>query len=141
MPFAITAMSKLLANAYEGREDEEDEDTLTVPLGKVNSKMLTLVLDYCKHHKYAKIKTDLDYPLPPGKTLDFLKDPWEREFVEKLELEDVIKLLEAANYMDLAALFEMCCAVIASQFRGKSFDECKKTFGLEDVQYGPAEEE
>jgi len=58
-----------------------------------------------------------------------------------LSLEKVIKLLEAANYMDINSLFELCCSVIASEFRGKSFDECKKTFGLEDVEYGPEEEE
>ena len=46
-------------------------------------------------------------------------------------------LLEAANFMDSNALFELCCAKIACEFRGKSFDDCKKQFGLDEEEYTP----
>ena len=58
--------------------------------------------------------------------------------MKKLDLEKIIKLLEAANFMDIAALFELCCACIACEFRGKSFDDCKKQFGLDEAEYTPA---
>jgi hypothetical protein len=73
--------------------------------------------------------------------LDFLKGPTgdlEREFMRKFDLEKTIKLLEAANFMDIPALFELCCASIACEFRGKSFDDVKKQFGLDEAEYTPA---
>jgi hypothetical protein len=83
VPMAICNMSKLLADAFEGRDEEDDdEDTLTVPLSKVASEELQLVLEYCKHWNYAKEKTELENPLPPGKGLDYIKDLKEREFIK-----------------------------------------------------------
>jgi hypothetical protein len=81
-------------------------------------------------------------PLPLGKGLEFLQaNSWEYNFMKRMTLDKTIKLLETANFLDVPALFELCCAVIAAEFRGKSFDECKKTFGLENEEYGPKEEE
>ena len=41
VPMAIVGMSKLLADAFEGRdEDDNDEDSLTLPLSKVASEEL-----------------------------------------------------------------------------------------------------
>jgi len=36
----------------------------------------------------------------------------------------------AANYFDIPAIFELCCAKIASFFKGKDFEKIKGDFGL-----------
>ena len=43
--------------------------------------------------------------------------------------------------MNSPAIYELCCSVIAAEFKGKNFDEIKKQYKLEDVQYGPEEED
>ena len=43
--------------------------------------------------------------------------------------------------MNVPALFEVCCARIGAEFRGKSFDQVKKEFGLEAVTYTPEDED
>ena len=53
----------------------------------------------------------------------------------------MIELLVAANYLNIPSIYELCCAVIAAEFKGKNFDEIKKQYGLEDLQYTPADEE
>ena len=54
--------------------------------------------------------------------------------MEKIPIEEVVPLLEAANAVDCPAIFELCAATAAAQFRGKSYDECKKLFNLEDEE-------
>ena len=54
--------------------------------------------------------------------------------MEKIPIEEVVPLLEVANAMDIASLFELCCATAAAQFRGKSYDECKKLFNLDEEE-------
>ena len=47
----------------------------------------------------------------------------------------------AANYFNIPALFELCCASIAAFFKGKDFDKIKGDFGLGDIVYTPEDEE
>ena len=53
----IVGMSKVLADAFEGKENDEDNDPVT--LNKVDSKNLARVIDFCTHHKHGKKETDL----------------------------------------------------------------------------------
>lgn len=43
--------------------------------------------------------------------------------------------------MNISSMFELSCAFIASQFKGKSFEQVKKDYGLDDETYTPEEEE
>ncbi len=47
----------------------------------------------------------------------------------------------AANYLNIPQLFELSCARIAVEFKGKNFDQVKKEFQLEDVNYTPEDDE
>ena len=52
------------------------------------------------------------------------------------------RLAGAVVVLDVVpALFELCCAMIAAELKGKDFDQMKKKYGLEDVSFTPAEEE
>ena len=71
----------------------------------------------------------------------FIKDEFDREFITALDLDAKAELLMAANFFDIPALFELCCATIAAFFKGKTFDQIKGDFGLQDVTYTPEDEE
>jgi hypothetical protein len=71
-----------------------------------------------------------------------LKDAWEAAFIKRYTINpQVIEMLSFANFLNISPLFELCCACIAAQFKGKNFDQAKKEFGLEDETYTPEEEE
>ena len=53
----LVSMCKVLKDAFEGEEDREDHDPIT--LGKVDKKNLERVIAYCTYHKFAKKETDL----------------------------------------------------------------------------------
>jgi hypothetical protein len=49
--------------------------------------------------------------------------------------------LEFANFLNISAIFELCCASIGAHFKGKSFDQIKKEYGLENETYTAEEDE
>ena len=57
------------------------------------------------------------------------------------DLNQQVELLQTANYFDMQSLYELCCATIASNFKGKNFNQVKNEFGLNDVAYTPESEE
>ena len=72
---------------------------------------------------------------------EFIKDPWELQFIAKFSEDELIDLIQAANYMNIPTIFELSCAMIASELKGKDFNEMKRRYGLDEVDYTPAEEE
>jgi len=102
---------------------------------------MELIVEYCKHFNFTKTATDIEKPLISKDPKVFIKDDWEREFIEKLDLDAKCELLMAANYFNISAIFELCCATIAAFFKGKDFDKIKGDFGLQDVTYTPEDEE
>lgn len=70
-----------------------------------------------------------------------VKDPWEAEFIKKFTIEETVDLMHACNYLEMIPLFELCCASIASEFKGMNFDRIKQRFGMESVNISAEEEE
>ena len=54
---------------------------------------------------------------------------------------EVVDLLSYCNFMNIPSLFELCCAKIASYFKGRTFDQVKKDFELPDVTLTALDEE
>ena len=49
-------------------------------------------------------------------------------------------MIEVTNFLNISAIFELCCASMAAQFKGKSFENIKKEFGIDD-EYTPEDDE
>ena len=130
-------MSILLKDMLEEKDDIYAEE---IELPTITSEMMQLVIQYCAHFDYVK-DPYIEYPLKSNILSQVLEDRWEADFITNLSQEKVISLLQAANYLNIPALFEVCCARIGADFRGKSFDSVKKDYGLESVNYTPEDEE
>lgn len=96
---------------------------------------------FCEHHNFSKHETDIASPLQSKLPSEFIVDPWECEFIGEFDFQSRIELLQAANFLNIPALFGLCCAVIAAEFKGKNFNDVKNKFGLSEVSYTPASEE
>ena len=119
-------MSKLVEESLLDNADEK----VDIEANTVNEKEMKLIKEYCEHHKFAKKETDIDHPLVSKDPKVYIKDDFDREFITKLDLDAQAELLMAANFFDIPALFELCCASIAAFFKGKDFDKIKGDFGL-----------
>ena len=51
----------------------------------------------------------------------------------------LFELILAANYMDVKALLDLCCAKVASMMKGKTAEQIRKTFNIVN-DFTPEEE-
>ena len=134
----IRNMSNLLMNMLEDADDDFSE---SIPLGQVPSQFMAPIIEYCEHYKFAKTATTIQHPLQSRDPNEFIEDPWEREFICRFSEEELIDMIQATNYLNIPALFELCCAKVAAEYKGKDFNEIKKKYGLDDVEFTPEDEE
>ena len=109
---------------------EDDEDFKELNLIDVNSKYLNLIVEFLEHYKDSEPKL----PPTPLKDSDLMEnlDEWSILFFSKLNLEDIISLTNASNYMDIESLLQICCTYIASSMVEHQVDEVQKAFGIEN---------
>jgi len=104
----------------------EDIGTDTsIPLMEVKGNILEKVVEYCKHHS-NKSDSDRD-------------DVWDKEFMN-VDQNIVFELILASNYMDISSLLDLSCQKIANMIKGKSTEEIRTMFDIED-DFTPQEKE
>ena len=115
---------------------EDDENFKELNLIDIDSKFLKIIIEFLEHYKDSEPKL----PPTPLKDSDLMEnlDEWSILFFSKLNLEDIISLINASNYMDIESLIQICCGILASNMVDKPVDEIEKTFGIE---YDLTEEE
>ena len=128
-------MSRVLKDAVEAEEGDDADEVPVVPCFEVHSDQLKLIIQYCEHFKFAHKLTKLPIPVPEGDKSQWIKDPWELNFLNKLDVEQLSKLLMASNYLNISSLFETCCATMAWHYKGQNFQKVKNQLGIND--HGP----
>ena len=121
----IRQMSKLIDDSLM-----ESSENAEITCNEVEGKFIEMIIDYCKHYNFQKTKTDIAHPLISKDPNVYITDAWERTYITALSLDDTCELLQGANYFNIPAIFELCCAAIAAFFKGKDFDKIKGDFGL-----------
>uniref|UniRef100_A0A803Q3S3 SKP1-like protein n=1 Tax=Cannabis sativa TaxID=3483 RepID=A0A803Q3S3_CANSA len=96
-----------------------------IPLPNVTSKILTLVIEYCKKHVDSSNSTDLQ--------------SWDANFV-KLDQATLFELILSANYLNIANLLDLTCQTVADMIKGKTPEEIRKLFNIKN-DFTPEEEE
>eukprot|EP00835_Amoeboradix_gromovi_P006004 NODE_635_length_5742_cov_0.308701.p4 type:complete len:167 gc:universal NODE_635_length_5742_cov_0.308701:2442-1942(-) len=131
----VAEKSQLIKNMLE----DIGEETSEIPLPNVTSAILSKVIDYCQHHRN-------DPPLPPDDEASPYRsknsydiDEWDAEFC-KMDQGTLFELILAANYLDIKPLLDVTCKTVANMIRGKSPEEIRKTFNIEN-DFTPEEEE
>mmetsp|Transcript_31006 Transcript_31006/g.30668 ORF Transcript_31006/g.30668 Transcript_31006/m.30668 type:complete len:166 (+) Transcript_31006:30-527(+) len=116
--------SQLIKSVVEDSGTEEE-----IPLPNVRGPILEKVIEYLCHYKDSPA-LEIEKPLKAD-AIDEALPPWDAEFI-KLRPEIVLELLSASNYLDIKPLIDLCGAKIASMIDGKTPDEIRSIFGLEN---------
>ncbi|KAJ9066632.1 hypothetical protein DSO57_1007706 [Entomophthora muscae] len=127
----IIERSVLIRNILE---DLGESDT-PLPLPNVSASVLTKVLEYCTQHKEDPLNVPED---SQDKVLEEI-EPWDVEFC-KVDQGTLFDLLLAANYLDIKQLLDLICKVIANMIKGKTPEQIRQTFNIEN-DFTPEEEE
>lgn len=128
----IAQQSVILRNMIEDTGKEG-----TIPLNNLDVATFNRILAFCTHYKDAKM-SPIEKPLKSSNLADVV-DEWYASFIDLEKMDDIVSLVIAANYLDIDPLTELSCAKLASQIKGKTAEEIRKKFGIEN-DFTPEEE-
>ena len=126
LPKSAAEMSALVKNLLDDVGDEA-----IVPLGNVNAKTLAKVIEYCKFH--------VENPAADDDTRKEAIKKFDDDFVA-LDQAQLFDMILAANYLDIKDLLELTCEKVASMIKGKTPEEIRKEFNIQN-DFTPAEED
>lgn len=115
----------------------EEAMTETIPVPNVNSSVLKKVIEWCEHHR-------ADPPAPADDDSDSRKkttdiEEWDQKFMQ-VDQEMLFEIILAANYLDIKQLLDVGCKTVANMIKGKSPEEIRKTFNIQN-DFTPEEED
>ena len=116
----IAIHSNLLKTMLEVVEDSDD----AIPLTEVSAKTLKKMLEFGEQYREEIVK-------PEEEVEKFSLNEWDKNFFN-IDIDDLIDLVKAANYLDTKLLFKKTCQSIADIIKTKSREEICKIFDLEE---------
>lgn len=117
----------MFLSAFGGMSVDSSEKN--IPLPNVSGKILTKVIEYLKYHLGNPAK-EIERPLKSANMREVVAE-WDADFVE-IDDETLFDLILAANYMDVKPLLDLTCAKVASYMKGKTAEEIRKRFNIEN---------
>lgn len=120
-------------------DEDEEEPTQEIPLPNVSSKALVKIIEFCQYHHENGPMKEIEKPLT-NTDLKVVVSEWDGTFIQSFEQEDLFELILAANFIDLQPLLDLACAQVATQIKGKTPEEIRQTFNIEN-DFTPEEEE
>ena len=127
VPVHVAKMSQLVAETFEGEEDEDNDEISDVPLPNVTAQVLEKVIEYCKHYQEEPM-TPIQTPLKSSKLEDLVQQ-WYADYV-KLSKNMLFDLVAAANFMDIKPLLDLTCLAVSILIKGKSAAELREMFNI-----------
>jgi len=132
----VAERSVLIKNMIEDM-GEEAFATEEIPIPNVNETVLRKVLEWCDHHRGDPAPTEQDDSDSRKKTNDI--EEWDQKFMQ-VDQEMLFEIILAANYLDIKALLDVGCKTVANMIKGKSPEEIRKTFNIQN-DFTPEEED
>lgn len=122
--------SHYLKTQVDANEDLSKD--LEIPLKDFGVECLSKLFDFLKFHdKYA-------VPVPEKplqrRLEDYCVESWDKEYFSELDSDPtlLIEMINACNFLGLHVLLDLCCAKVTSMSRGKTAQQIRATFGIEN---------
>lgn len=130
----VVNKSTILKNMIEdtGKDGE-------IPIPNIQLPILRKIIEFCEHYKSGNPK-EIRRPLVSSKLTENNVDEWDANFIELEKVDDIIDLVIAANFLDIEPLVALGCAKIATYIKGKSVEEIRDVFGIQN-DFTPQEEQ
>ena len=119
-------------------ENDDDEQIDDVPIPNVNTETLEKVLQFCNYH-IENHMTQIPKPITSSDLQTIVGSAY-GTFIQGFNQEQLFEIIDAANFMDIQSLLDLACAQVATQIRGKTPEEIRATFNIEN-DFTPEEEE
>lgn len=107
---------------------EDYQDNKIIPLPDVDGKILEKIIEYLNHYENSEPKI-IKKPLKNYKMNEAF-EKWDYDYINNMNIEDIINLLNASNYMDIDSLVQLCKNKIAYDIIEKPIDEVINIFKI-----------
>ena len=112
----------------------DEVDVSVFPVHAVTSNILARVIEYLNLHR------EDDEDTSGYVAYSDIQSPMDRAFFNSLDLNTLIELTKAANYLNMEAFLEECCKAVAGHMRGLSTEQLRQKFNIVN-DFTPEEEE
>ena len=96
----------------------------------VDGQTLCKVIEYLEHHVNEEPK-EIPKPLP-GPDLKPILSEWDYNYITPLPLDNVVNIVNAANYLDIRDLINLASARLASEMINCPVEEARAKFGIKN---------
>ncbi len=111
-------------------------DSIEIPL-KIKGSMLKKIKEYLEHYENIE-PNEIEKPLPSPNLKECVTE-WDYNYID-IDLEEIFQLMLDSNYMGIKSLMELTSAKVAAIIKGKSIEEIKRTFNIQN-DFTPEEEQ
>lgn len=123
----VADMCGLVRNIIADIEVNDGESLPPLPIPDVKGRILALVIKYCEHHH---ANPDLYRATRHPDAIDDLV-PWDLEFCN-VDNETLFDLVNAADFLKAKSLLECLCKTIANLIKGKTAEEIRAKFNIQE---------
>ena len=111
-------------------------DSIEIPL-KIKGSMLKKIKEYLEHYENIE-PIEIEKPLPSPNLKECVTE-WDYNYID-IDLEEVFQLMLDSNYMGIKSLLELSSAKVAGIIKGKTSEEIKQIFNVQN-DFTPEEEQ
>ena len=130
VPVDILKKAKLISESL----DEASEGKEIIFLREVDSFYLEKIIKYLEHYKDFDPK-EIPKPFPERTDDAFLRgilnDDWTFDFIKQFTLEELVNLVNSANYLQIGGLVDIIAARMGHEMCNCEIEEGRKKFGIE----------
>ena len=125
--------SQIMKESIMGNNQEEIEFNAN----NIKGDILKKIVEYLEHYENEEPK-EIERPLP---SLNFKEcvDEWDYNFID-VDINTIFKIINASNYLNIPPLLELSSAKMASIIKGKTTEEVRQLFGIQN-EFTPEEEQ
>lgn len=127
--YNISKKAAMRSNLIKGMIEDFPDDSL-FPMKNIKGDILQKIKEYLMHYKDVEPKK-IEIPLKSNNFNECV-DSWDFNFIGN-DIDFIIDLLEAANYMDIKPLHELVSAYLGANIRGINSNAILKDFEIDKL--------
>lgn len=94
-------------------------------LQSIDGKVLSNIHQWCKMHCYTQSSEQNTTMQDGHETTD-----WDVKFLKSFSELDLLKLMNAANFLDIESLYDASCKLMATRWEGMKVEEIRKRYRI-----------
>ena len=122
-------------------QESNTDDTIPITNDEVTGENFKKALVWMEKNRGKPIvqKDEDEDELKPKEPVNWNQlDDWEKKYVD-MPVSEMFPLLITANFLEIPGLLNLMCKAVALQIQGKSVEEIRTTFNVEDPKWSPEE--